>query len=64
VSGYAPEPGGSFFEGRKSIGLSLRGEYMNQYQAQISYTNYFGGIDGSNYLVDKDNVSVSVSYAF
>ncbi len=64
VAGNAPEPGGNFIEGRKAIGLSLRGDYLNTYSAELSYTNYFGGLKGSNYLVDKDNVSLSVSYAF
>jgi hypothetical protein len=62
VSGYSPEPGGNFVEGRKSVGLSLKAEYLNNYTATVGYTNYFGG--RYNVISDRDNVSLSVSYAF
>lgn len=64
VSGHAPEPGGSFIEGRKSIGLTLAADYLNKYSATLAYNNYFGAKDGLNYLVDKDDVQLSVSYSF
>ncbi len=62
VTGYAPEPGGNFVEGRKSVGLSLKAEYLNQYAATLGYTNFFGG--DYNVISDRDNVALSVSYAF
>ena len=64
VAGHAPEPGGSFIEGRKSVGLLLTADYMNAYSATLAYNNYFGAKDGLNYLVDKDDVQLSVSYSF
>jgi len=64
VSGYAPEPGGSFIEGRKQVGLLMTADYMNLYSATLAYNNYFGAMDGLNYLVDHDDVQLSVSYAF
>lgn len=63
VQGNAPEPGANFMEGRKSIGLSLRATYLNQYQAEVGYTNFFGG-GRYNELTDRDNVGASISYAF
>lgn len=62
VLGYAPSPGGNFNEGSKAVGLSLTGVYQNRYSATVGYTNYFGG--DYNELVDRDNVSASVSVSF
>ncbi|MFD2229688.1 DUF1302 domain-containing protein [Alkalimarinus sediminis] len=63
VSGYAPDPGGNFIEGRKSVGLSVKAVYLNQYSANVSYTNYFGG-KPYNLLNDRDNIALSVAYSF
>ncbi|MCG8613702.1 MAG: DUF1302 domain-containing protein [Pseudomonadales bacterium] len=63
VVGYSPEPGPSFVEGRKAIGLSLKAVYLNQYSATLGYTNFFGG-EPYNMANDRDNVSLSVSYSF
>ncbi len=63
VSGFAPGPGANFIEGRKSVGLSLKAEYLNQYTANLSYTSYFGG-EPYNEIVDRDNLAFSVSYSF
>ncbi|HET8848514.1 MAG TPA: DUF1302 family protein, partial [Marinobacter sp.] len=63
VQGYAPQPGGAFNEGNKSIGLSLEAVYQNQISGEIGYTNYFGG-KPYNELTDRDFVSASVSYSF
>ena len=63
VNGNAPEPGGNFVDGRKAIGLSVKAVYLNQYSANIAYTNYYGG-GAYNVLEDRDNISASVSYSF
>ncbi len=63
VKGHAPGPGANFIEGRKSIGLSVKAEYLNQYSATLAYTNYFGG-GKLNAVSDRDNVALSVSYSF
>lgn len=63
VKGYAPEPGGAFVEGAKSVGMTLRAVYLNQYTAEIGYTNYFGG-KPYNLMNDRDFVSASVSVSF
>ncbi|MDP4546151.1 DUF1302 domain-containing protein [Marinobacter sp. MDS2] len=62
VEGYAPDPGGNFKEGNKSVGLGLDATYQNAYKASISYTNYFGG--DFNETNDRDFVAASISYAF
>ncbi|MDX1589948.1 MAG: DUF1302 domain-containing protein [Oleiphilaceae bacterium] len=62
VKGYAPEPGASFQEGRKAIGLRLTANYQNKYEAGIGYTNFF---DGEYHdTEDRDHLTASVSYAF
>ncbi|MEX0606073.1 MAG: DUF1302 domain-containing protein [Marinobacter sp.] len=63
VEGYAPQPGGAFNEGNKSIGVSLAGVYQNKYTGEIGYTNFFGG-KPYNELTDRDFISASVSYSF
>ncbi|KZX80765.1 peptide ABC transporter substrate-binding protein [Oleiphilus sp. HI0009] len=63
VDGYAPAPGANFIEGRQTIGLSVAADYLNQYQAKLGYTTYFGNTR-LNPLSDRDNVSLSVSYSF
>jgi Protein of unknown function (DUF1302) len=63
VKGYAPGPGANFYEGRKSLGLSVKADYLNQYSATLAYTNFFGG-GIHNALSDRDNLAVSVAYSF
>lgn len=63
VKGHAPGPGANFVEGRKSVGLSLRADYLNQYSATLGMTSYFGG-GKLNALSDRDNASLSVAYSF
>lgn len=63
VKGYAPQPGGAFNEGNKSIGLGLEAVYQNKLSADISYTNYFSGKPYNDFR-DRDHISASVSYSF
>ncbi len=63
VKGYAPQPGGAFQEGSKSLGLSLTATYQNRISGNIGYTNYFGG-KPYNEMTDRDFLSASVSYSF
>ncbi|PFG11624.1 MULTISPECIES: DUF1302 domain-containing protein [unclassified Marinobacter] len=63
VKGYAPQPGGAFNEGNKSIGFGLEAVYQNKLSADVSYTNYFGG-KPYNEFRDRDFISASVSYSF
>lgn len=50
-------------EDATTFNIVVKGIYLNQYTAQIGYTNYFGGSE-NNLLTDRDNVSISLSYSF
>ena len=63
VTGYAPGPGANFIEGRKSIGLSVKADYQNQYSASVAYTGFFGN-KPHNAVHDRDNLALSLSYSF
>jgi len=62
VSGYGPEPGSQFYEGRMILGTALAAEYMNTYTANLSYTNYLS----TDYwdLDDRDFVSLNIGVNF
>jgi len=62
VSGYAPQPGGQFNEGQKSIGLSLEASYQQKYTATIAYKAFTGG--DYSVLTDKDFVSISFGMSY
>ena len=63
VSGNSPGPGGNFIEGNKAITLGLGASYQNAWQADFSYTNFFGA-GSQNLIHDRDFVEFSVSYSF
>lgn len=60
VDGTSPAP--NFVDGRKALSLGLRGDYLNTYRAEISYTTFFGA--DYNEQEDRDFVSLSFSVAF
>ena len=62
VSGYSPEPGQQFHEGRKTVGLSLEASYLQSYTATIGYNNYSGG--SHNFAEDKDFISVNFGISY
>lgn len=62
VEGTTPFPVGNFVEDTKSVGLSLKADYLNKYRVAISYTNFFGGDINPNQ--DRDFASLSMSYNF
>lgn len=63
VNGTTPNPLGTFVEGRKAVTLAVAATYLERYQAEIAYTNYFGGGD-KNLINDRDFVSLVVKYSF
>jgi hypothetical protein len=63
VNGNSPGPGGNFIEGNKSVSVGLRGIYLNEWEADLSYTSFFGA-GTQNLLYDRDFVSFSLSYSF
>ncbi len=60
VSGYSPAP--NFIEDRKALSVGVIADYLNVYQAEFSYTTFFGA--DYNELQDRDFISLSVSVAF
>lgn len=62
VKGYAPDPGGNFKEGNKSVSLALDVNYQNRYTGSLSYTNFYDG--KYNEIADRDFVAANVSYSF
>ncbi len=58
VDGYGP----NFNEGAKAISLGLNATYLNNYEASISYTDFFGGDYTTN--GDRDFISVSFGVTF
>lgn len=62
LSGYGPQPGAAFNEDEKSLSLSVTADYLNQYQVQLAYTDFFGGT--FNALEDRDFISLSASASF
>jgi len=62
VSGYSPDPGQQFHEGRKNIGLSLEASYQQKYTVTAGYNNFSGG--SHNTLEDKDLVSLTFGVSY
>lgn len=62
VSGYSPQPEGTFEEGRKAVGVGLGTDYQRTWSADLSYTAFFGGRYST--LADRDFVSLSTSVRF
>lgn len=60
VDGYSPPP--NFIEGRQALSIGLKADYLNTYQADLSYTSYFGA--DYNDQQDRDFVTLSFSIAF
>jgi len=62
VSGYSPDPGQQFHEGRKNLGLSLEAAYQQKYTLAVGYNNYSGG--SHNILEDKDSISLTFGISY
>ncbi len=60
VDGVAPN--GNFIEGRQSVSLALDADYLGQYNASISYTNYL--TSEWDPLHDRDHLSMSIGMSF
>jgi hypothetical protein len=63
VEGTTPSPISNFVEGRKTMTLALRFEYLSFLRGAISYTMYMGA-GQHNQLHDRDFLSISTSIAF
>lgn len=60
VSGYGPND--NFIENAKAISIGLDANYLSNYTASLSYTNFFGG--RYNTEVDRDFVALSFGMNF
>ena len=50
-------------ESATTFNIVFKGIYLNNFSAQVGYTNYFDG--GDDFLIaDRDNVSLNLSYSF
>jgi len=63
VSGNSPGPGGNFVEDRRAVTLGLGANYLNQWTADLSYTDYFGA-GRYNLVNDRDFVAFNIKYSF
>lgn len=63
VEGTTPGPGGNFVEDRKAVTLGLGANYLNQWTADLSYTDYFGA-GRYNLVNDRDFVAFNIKYSF
>ena len=63
VQGISPQPAGPFREGRKAISIGLKAPYLEEWEADISYTNFFGA-GKYNLLNDRDFFSATIKYSF
>jgi len=60
VEGTSPPP--NFIEDRMALSVGVKADYLSTYQADISYTTYFGA--DYDELRDRDFISLSFSVAF
>lgn len=63
VQGISPQPAGPFQEGRKAISVGLKATYLEEWEADVAYTNYFGA-GKYNLLADRDFFSATIKYSF
>lgn len=54
---------GNFIEGRKAYTLGVRASYLNSLEAELQYTEFFGG-GQNNSVRDRDNIGFNVKYSF
>jgi len=62
VKGYAPQPGGNFVEGQKTLGLSVQATYRETYSASLAFTQFSGGDFSA--ISDRDFAAISVGMQF
>jgi hypothetical protein len=62
VNGVTPAPLSTFLEDRKSISVGLGASFINQWTANLGYTNFLNG--GESLVRDRDLVRFRVSYTF
>ena len=63
VSGNTPLPLGNFIEDRMTLTAALQFTYLNDWECELRYTNYFGA-DTYNLLADRDFISATLKFSF
>ena len=63
LSGYSPGPIGSWREGTGSTAVSISADYLGKWTGNLSYRTYHGDLDRTR-MLDRDTMSVSLTYAF
>ena len=63
VQGISPQPAGPFRAGRKAISIGLKATYLEKWEGDLSYTNFYGA-GKYNLLSDRDFFSVTIKYSF
>jgi hypothetical protein len=61
--GVGPGNGSLWTNGVMQVGASLVADYQRRWQGIVSYSNTFGA-DQANPNIDRDFISVSISYAY
>jgi len=54
---------GNFVEGRKAYTLGLRGSYSQRLEAELQYTEFWGG-GQNNKMRDHDNIGLNIKYSY
>ncbi len=63
VEGISPQPAGPFREGRKAISVGLKATYLQEWELDLAYTDFFGA-GKYNLLNDRDFFSAILKYSF
>ena len=64
VSGITPDPLYVFTEGSMASGLGVGFDYLQRWQADLSYSAFWGGEGTTNRLSDRDFASFNIKYSF
>lgn len=62
VNGVTPAPLGTFLEDRQSLTVGLGAEFINQWTADLAYTNFLN--NSESLIRDRDLLSFRMSYTF
>jgi hypothetical protein len=61
--GNAPEPGAQFVDKRFTLGIGVKFDYLNRYNASLDYARFHG--KGKYYVQhDRDNISFTLGASF
>ena len=63
VQGISPQPAGPFREGRKAVSIGVTATYLEQWELDLAYTDFFGA-GRYNLLNDRDFLSATIKYSF